>query len=243
MANRPAPALMLREGDEDALARWTRSISMRAGLVVPARIVRAAAGGESNEQIARPEGTSRATVIKWRSRYQAKGLQGLVDDSRSGRPRRVGHRDIVASTLAPPPKNFGVTHWSTRLLAAHLGIGDATVARAWREYGVQPWRSETFKYSTDPQLVAKVTDVVGLYLEAPGERHRALCRRVPDPGAGPRRSSAADATEPARVTHPRLQAAWHHLVRCPGDGNREGHRRVQVPAPPTGVPRLPQAAV
>lgn len=124
---------MLREGDEDVLARWTRSTSMRAGLVTRARIVLAAAGGQANEQIARAEGTTRTTVIKWRRRYQAKGLEGLVDDSRSGRPRRVDHRDIVAATLAPPPKKLGVTHWSTRLLAAHLGIGDATVARAWRE--------------------------------------------------------------------------------------------------------------
>ncbi|GAC86330.1 hypothetical protein GP2_099_00010 [Gordonia paraffinivorans NBRC 108238] len=74
----------------------------------------------------------------------------------------------------PPPKKYGVTHWSSRLLAGHLGIGNATVARAWREYGVQPWRSGTFKFSTDPQLVAKVTDVVGLYLEPP-ENAIVLC--------------------------------------------------------------------
>jgi transposase len=73
----------------------------------------------------------------------------------------------VTETLKPPPKKLGVTHWSSRLLAARLGIGNATVARAWRDYGVQPWRSETFRFSTDPQLVAKVTDVVGLYLAPP----------------------------------------------------------------------------
>ena len=81
---------------------------------------------------------------------------------------------MVAATLTPPPKKYGVTHWSTRLLAKHLGIGDATVARAWREYGVQPWRVETFKFSTDPELVAKVTDVVGLYLQPP-ENAIVLC--------------------------------------------------------------------
>ena len=167
MANRRAPALMLGEGDREELTRWTRSTSMRAGLVMRARIVLAAAAGEANEHIARQESTTRTTVIKWRGRYQDKGLDGLVDDPRPGRPRHVDHRQIVAATLAPPPKKLGVTHWSSRLLAAHLGIGDATVARAWREYGVQPWRSETFKFSTDPQLVAKVTDVVGLYLDPP----------------------------------------------------------------------------
>ena len=77
-------------------------------------------------------------------------------------------------TLAPPPKKYGVTHWSTRLLARHLKIGNKTVATAWREYGVQPWRVETFKFSTDPELVAKVTDVVGLYLDPP-ENAIVLC--------------------------------------------------------------------
>jgi transposase len=86
----------------------------------------------------------------------------------------VSARDIVAATLTPPPKSLGVTHWSSRLLAARLQVGNATVARAWREYGVQPWRSETFKFSTDPELVAKVTDVVGLYL-APPENAVVLC--------------------------------------------------------------------
>jgi transposase len=80
----------------------------------------------------------------------------------------------VSTTLLPPPKKYGVTHWSSRLLGKHLGIGNATVATAWREYGVQPWRAETFKFSTDPELVAKVSDVVGLYL-APPENAIVLC--------------------------------------------------------------------
>ncbi len=91
----------------------------------------------------------------------------MDDAKRSGRPRHVDHRAIVAATLKPPPKKLGVTHWSSRLLAERLGLGNATVARAWRDYGVQPWRAQTFKFSTDPQLVAKVTDVVGLYLGPP----------------------------------------------------------------------------
>lgn len=71
-------------------------------------------------------------------------------------------------------EKLGVTHWSSRLLAKHLKIGDATVARAWGEYGVAPWWCETFKFSTDPELVTKVTDVVGLYL-APPQNAVVLC--------------------------------------------------------------------
>ena len=81
---------------------------------------------------------------------------------------------IIAATLEPPPERLGVTHWSTRLLASQLGIGDATVARVWRRYDVQPWRAETFKFSTDPELEAKVRDVVGLYLDPP-EKAVVLC--------------------------------------------------------------------
>ena len=107
MANRPAPALMLREGDREELTRWTRSTSMRAGLVMRARIVLAAAAGEANERIAVHERTTRTTVLKWRTRYQARGLDGLVDEPRPGRPRHVDHRDVVAATLRPPPKKLG----------------------------------------------------------------------------------------------------------------------------------------
>lgn len=152
----------------------TRSSSARAGLAQRARIVLLAAEGESNTAIAAKVGVSRPTVIDWRNRYAAEGIAGLDDDPRSGRPRTVDHREIVAQTLKPPPKKYGGTHWSSRLLGRHLGISNGTVAKAWRDYGVAPWRVETFKFSTDPELVAKITDVVGLYL-APPENAIVLC--------------------------------------------------------------------
>jgi transposase len=158
---------MLREGDREELSRLTRSSSVRAGLAQRARIVLLAADGLSNTAIAELVGMSRPTVIGWRERYLAGGVGGLGDQQRPGRPRRIDHAVIVTATLTPPPKKAGVTHWSTRLLARHLGISDATVAKAWRDYGIQPWRSESFRFSTDPQLVAKVVDVVGLNLAPP----------------------------------------------------------------------------
>lgn len=111
---------------------------MRAGLAQRARIVLLAADGVANTAIAQQVGVSRPTVIGWRERYQSGGIDGLDDEPRPGRPRVVDHRDIVAATLKPPPKKLGVTHWSSRLLAARLGISNGTVARAWRDYGVQP---------------------------------------------------------------------------------------------------------
>ena len=139
-----------------------------------ARIVLLAADGVSNTAIAELVGVSRPTVIGWRERYQAGGMAGLHDQQRSGRARSIDHAAIITATLAPPPKKLGVTHWSTRLLARQLGISDATVAKAWRDYRVQPWRAESFRFSTDPELVGKVTDVVGLYLHPP-ENAIVLC--------------------------------------------------------------------
>ena len=159
--------MVLREGDRERLSRLSRSSSVRAGLAQRARIVLLAADGVSNTAIAQRVGVSRPTVIGWRDRYLARGIDGLEDEQRPGRPRSIDHAEIVAATLSPPPKKLGVTHWSTRLLAKHLGISDATVAKAWRDYGIAPWRSESFRFSTDPELVAKVIDVVGLYLAPP----------------------------------------------------------------------------
>ena len=130
--------------------------------------------GYSVAELADKVGVSRPTVLDWRGRYEREGMTGLDDDPRSGRPKTIDHAKIVSVTLAPPPKKYGVTHWSSRLLGRHLGISNGTIAKAWRDYGVQPWRVETFKFSTDPQLVAKVTDVIGLYL-APPENAIVLC--------------------------------------------------------------------
>lgn len=163
----PTGQVQIRDEDRARLLSWTRSSSVRAGVATRAKIVLAAGNGEGTSQISRRLGVSRPTVIQWRERYRAAGLAGLHDATRSGRPKTIDDAAIIAATLEPPPQRLGVTHWSTRLLAAELGIGHATIARAWRRYGVQPWRRETFKFSTDPALEAKVRDVVGLYLDPP----------------------------------------------------------------------------
>jgi transposase len=174
MANRPAPALVLREGDRSELERLTRSSSVRAGLAQRARIVLLAADGITNTEIAARCGVTRQTVVTWRHRYDDRGIPGLEDVDRPGRPRVIDQARIIAATLRPPPKRLGVTHWSSRLLGARLKVANSTVAKAWRAYGIQPWRTGSFRFSTDPQLEAKVVDVVGLYL-APPENAVVLC--------------------------------------------------------------------
>ena len=153
--------------DRAELESWLRSSTRSAGSVERAKIVLAVADGAGTTATARALGVSRPTVIKWRDRFADRGIAGLDDQPRSGRPKTIDDAAIIAATLDPPPDRLGITHWSTRLLAGELGIGDATVARAWRRYHLQPWRAQTFKFSTDPELEAKVHDVVGLYLAPP----------------------------------------------------------------------------
>ena len=133
-----------------------------------------AAEGTANSRIAELVDATVTTVLLWRERYQVKGLAGLEDAPRSGRPKVLDDREIVSATLKPPPKKLGVTHWSTRLLATQLRISNTAVARAWRAYGIKPWKAESFRFSTDPELVGKVTDICGLYL-APPQNAIVLC--------------------------------------------------------------------
>jgi hypothetical protein len=93
---------------------------------------------------------TRPTVVSWRRRYVESGIEGLSDLDRLDRPASIDDADVVVATLQKPPESLGVTHWSARLLADQLGISFASAARIWRKLNLQPWRTETFKFSTDP---------------------------------------------------------------------------------------------
>jgi len=160
--------------DRRVLESWTRSTSMPVGLVRRARIVLLAGDGVGTNEIVERVGVSKPTVIAWKKRYAAEGLAGLDDRPKPGRPRTVDEVAVVLATLEPPPRRLGVTHWSSRLLAEQLGISNVWVAEIWRRWGLQPWRRETFKFSTDPELETKIRDVVGLYLNPP-ENAVVLC--------------------------------------------------------------------
>jgi transposase len=151
-------------------------------VVERARIVLLAGDGARGKQIATRVGCTEPTVVTWRRRYAESGLAGLEDLPRSGKPSPPPEalRDrVLELTLTAPPTQCGATHWSSRLLATALAaegtpISHATIARIWHRFGVQPWRADTFKFSTDPQLEGKIRDVVGLYLHPP-EKAVVLC--------------------------------------------------------------------
>ncbi len=165
---RPKAVLELTDGECAQLQGWTRRRRTAQGLALRSQIVLACANGHSNKEVAARLSVSAATVGKWRRRFLADRLDGLVDEPRSGRPRTVADErveDVIVKTLETAPPDGG-THWSTRQMAAKTGLSQSTISRVWRAFGLQPHRVEHWKLSKDPLFVEKVRDIVGLYLDS-----------------------------------------------------------------------------
>jgi transposase len=170
-----AAEVVLADDERAALLAWSRRAKTANGLALRARIVLAAADGLGNTAIAHELGIAVSSARKWRSRFLAARLEGLTDEPRPGRPRTVTDEQVeavITRTLESAPVD--ATHWSTRSLAADLGLSQSAVSRIWRAFGLQPHRQDAWKLSKDPQFIDKVRDVVGLYLDPP-ERAVVLC--------------------------------------------------------------------
>ena len=162
-----ARKIEVSDEDRETLHKWKKSPRTPRKLVRRADIILAAAEGLNNKAISERGLGSEQTICLWRKRYAERGIEGLQDEPKPGRPRRIGQdktAEIVATTLTPPE---GMTHWSARRLAKQVGVSHSTVHRIWQAYDLKPHRTETFKFSTDPQLKEKVVDIVGLYLNPP----------------------------------------------------------------------------
>ena len=172
---RPIPPLALDGAERETLERWTRRPKTAQALALRARIVLACADGHSNTRVAADLRVCVDTVGKWRSRFLEQGLDGLLDQPRSGRPRMIDDADVervIALTLETTPRD--ATHWSTRSMAQRSGLSHTTVSRIWRAFALQPHRTETLKLSADPLFIENVRDIVGLYLD-PQDRALVLC--------------------------------------------------------------------
>jgi len=160
--------VVLRGEEREVLERWARRPSSAQALALRCRIVLAAAEGRASREIAAELGCNPDTVGRWRGRFARRGLDGLHDEPRPGKPRTIGDEDVervIVKTLEQQP--VGATHWSTRSMAAATGMSQSAVSRIWRAFGLKPHQSETFKLSPDPQFIDKVRDIVGLYLNPP----------------------------------------------------------------------------
>jgi transposase len=133
------------------------------------------AEGLTSKAVAAELGVHEHTVGKWRRRFLADRIDGLLDEPRPGRPRTIEDdcvAEVIERTLYSTPAD--ATHWSIRSMAREVGLSHTTIRRIWTAFGLQPHRSETFKLSSDPLFVDKVRDIVGLYL-APPDRALVLC--------------------------------------------------------------------
>jgi transposase len=207
---RPKAALVVSAEDRETLERWTRRRSTAQALALRSRIVLGCSTGMSNTDVAEELHVTNATVGRWRSRFVARGPAGLLDEPRSGAPRRISDaqvEEVVVKTLESTPRD--ATHWTTRGMAKAVGLSDTTVLRIWRAFGLQPHRSDTFKLSTDPQLVEKVRDIVGLYLNPP-EGAIVLCTDEKS------QIQALDRTQPILPMRPGLPELRTHDYRRHG---------------------------
>src|SRR4051812_213580 len=168
-------AVALSVDERAQLESWTRRRTSAQALALRSRIVLLAADGLRNTEIADRLGIHRNVAGKWRARFLAPRLDGLTDEPRPGRPRTISDErveQVIVKTLETTPKD--ATHWSTRSMAREVGLTQSAVQRIWKAFGLQPHRQDTWKLSKDPLFIAKVRDVVGLYLNPP-ERAVVLC--------------------------------------------------------------------
>jgi transposase len=172
---RPKAPMSLTVEERETLQRWAHRPTTAQALAQRARIVLACATGQDNSVVARAAGVTRQTVGRWRARFLAKRLDGLLDEPRPGAPRRISDAHVervIRLTLETAPRE--ATHWSTRAMAKRCGLSQSAVSRIWRAFALQPHRVETFKLSKDPLFIDKVRDIVGLYLNPP-DRALVLC--------------------------------------------------------------------
>ena len=165
---RPKRPLIVNEEERQRLESLAHRARSQALLARRARVVLACADGLDNKTVAKKLRCSLGMVGKWRSRFLKARLEGLYDEPRPGAPRKVSDdqvEKVVIRTLESTPR--GQTHWSTRGLAKESGLSRMTISRIWHAFGLQPHRADTFKLSPDPQLIEKVRDIVGLYMNPP----------------------------------------------------------------------------
>lgn len=172
--SRIAPHVSLDSMQQGQLQTWVKTPSTPQSLALRSRIVLAAAEGQSNQQIAGNLRIPQITVSKWRRRFAARGLEGLQDAPRSGRPVKHGPEvwQRVQQRVCQQPR--AQSRWSVRTLAREVGLPSSTVHGMLMASALQPHRLRTFTFSPDPDFEAKLLDVVGLYLNPP-ENALVLC--------------------------------------------------------------------
>lgn len=172
---RPVAQIILTPFEREKLTLISQRRTAQQQEAQRARIILLCAEGLTNQEVARREKVCLPTVGKWRSRFAKSRMEALVDEPRSGAPRKISDakvEQVITRTLETVPT--ARTHWSSRVMAKEMGISEHSVLRIWKAYGLKPHLVKSFKLSKDPMFVEKVRDIVGLYLNPP-EKAIVLC--------------------------------------------------------------------
>jgi transposase len=244
---RPLPPVTITNEERETLERWARRPTTGQAVAQRARLILSCATGRTNTRVAHDLLLTKQTVGKWRTRFLAKGLDGLLDEPRPGAPRTVSDADVervLTRTLETKPAD--ATHWSIRSMAQVCGLSRSTVNRIWHAFALQPHRTETFKLSKDPLFIEKVRDIVGLYLNPPDRAlvcvsmRRVKFRRWIGPNrccrCAPARWSGApttmSATAPHRCSLPWTPRAGRSSASCIGAIGPASSENSSTPSPP-----------
>jgi transposase len=197
--------ITIEAADRDELERLVRDRNTAQKVVWRARIVLLAADGLQAGAIATATGKSQLTVRRWRRRFLAKGVEGLLKDASRPPRRKPLTAEKIATVVnltlhAKPPQ---ATHWSVRTMAAAAGLSPSSIQRIWSAHGLKPHLVKTFKLSRDPHFAAKVEDVVGLYLNPP---EKALVLSVDEKS----QIQALDRTQPGLPMKRGRAGTWTH---------------------------------
>ena len=241
---RPGISIILSPADRRRLEALVGDRNVAQKHVWRARIVLHSADGTGTNGIMRRTGKSKTCVWRWQERFAQEGYDGLLRDKT--RPSRIPPlgpevaERVVALTLSDPPAE--ATHWVAAMMAKATGISVSSVQRIWRAHGLRPHRVRQFKLSNDPDFVAKLRDVVGLYVDPPAH---AIVLSVDEKS----QIQALDRTQPGlpmkkgrlgTMTHDYKRHGTGHPVRRPQRARGQGHRALHAAPPPPGVHPLPQ---
>jgi transposase len=217
--NRAVP-VMLSAGERRALKKWARGAKTAHRDWLRAQIVLAAACGRASARIAADLHISVDTVRKWRGRFAARGLDGLKDLPRSGRPRRISALDraavVALACQLPAATGVPLARWSGPELAAEITkagvaspISPSSVRRILAEHPIKPWQYQSWISPRDPDFAAKATIILDLYQGyyqgqrlAPGDRILSVDAKPSIQARGRcRPTSPAGPGRPVRVEH------------------------------------------